>query len=272
MAPLCTVLVMHFDWRMSFIILGLMSWVILLPASQLLKRDPSDVGLLPDGVKPESNAIIAAKQITPEEGLSLSEAWKVREFWFLTLAWLLLSLSVHMILTHAPPHAIDLGISAIDAALIISFIGVGNIVGRLIDGRLSDRVGRKGPAIFSAILMVAALVSLLFIRELWQLCVFGLVFGYGWGGAGALLTLLIGDIFGIRRLGLIMGTITLGWNFGAATGPAVGGMVYDATGSYSGAFLTAACAMTLTAIFTILIRPEKAKGKGRVTCNVTRVP
>jgi MFS family permease len=259
MAPFSTLLVSHYDWRMSFIILGILAWVVLIPVSQLLKRDPSDVGLLPDGIKPETNKITNTTPITLEEGLSLSEAWKVQEFWFLALIWLLLSISVHMVLTHVPPHAIDLGISSLDAALIISLIGVGCIIGRFVDGRLSDSVGRKLPAISSSVLMVAALISLLFIKQLWMFYVFGLLFGYSWGGMGAVVTLLIGDIFGIRSLGLIMGTIAVGWNFGAAIGPSFCGMVYDATRSYSVAFIMAACAMTLATIFSMVIRPQKAK-------------
>ncbi len=267
MAPFSTFLISHFDWRMSFIILGLLAWVIWMPVSQLLKRDPSDVGLLPDGIIPEASPAAETRKVRVEEGLSLSEAWKVREFWFLTLTWLLLSISVHLILTHAPPHAIDLGISPLDAALIVSLVGVGSIFGRLIDGKISDTVGRKPPAISSAALMAILLISLIFIQKLWLFYVFAFLFGYSWGGVGAQITLLIGDIFGIRSLGLIMGTVTLGWNFGAAIGPAVGGMIFDATGSYSLAFILAACGMGVATIFTIVIRPQKAKSKAQNSFN-----
>jgi MFS family permease len=259
MAPLSSLLLALYDWRMSFIILGIMAWVILLPAGYLLKRDPRDFGLLPDGVEPEANKMVHAAPIASEEGYSLTEAWKVREFWFLGIIWLLTSISVHMVLTHLPPHAIDLGISPLDAAWIISFIGVGCIIGRFFDGKLSDRVGRKPPAICSAILMFALLLSLAFIKPFWMFCVFGLLFGYSWGGLGAVVTLLIADIFGVRSLGLIMATISLGWNFGAAIGPSFGGVVYDVTGSYSAASIIAAIGMALTAFFTIIIRPQVEK-------------
>lgn len=261
MAPLSTVLISHFDWRTSFIILGVMAWIILVPASLLMKRDPSDVGLLPDGDKPASGVTSGSKAARNEDGLLLSQAWRVREFWFLTITWFLLSISVNLILTHATPHAVDLGISSIEAALIISLIGIGSIIGRLIDGRLSDRVGRKPPAITGAILMFCSLIALMFIQNLWLFYVFAVVFGYGWGGLGSQITLLIGDIFGVRRLGLIMGMITLGWNFGAAIGPALGGMIYDATGSYSIAFGVAAVGMAIATFFAVIIRPEKAASR-----------
>jgi len=260
-SPFLPFLVASFDWRTSFIILGAMVWVLLIPASQLMKRDPHDIGLLPDGApRTEKDKLESySKKAGPEEGLTLTQAWKVREFWFLILSWLMLSFSVHLVLTHAVPHALDLGISAINAAWIISLVGIGSILGRIIDGKLSDSVGRKPLAVTSAVLMVASLVVLIFIRDLWMFLVFALVFGYAWGGLGAQVTLLIGDVFGVRSLGIIMGTITMGWSAGAAVGPTLAGWIFDTTGTYSAAFITAAGGMVVCTLLASLMRPGRAK-------------
>jgi MFS family permease len=263
LAPLTTALIAHFGWRVSFIILGVMVWVILVPVSQLMKRDPRDIGLLPDGAMIEAQAedrpLENHQKPVADEGLTLSEAWKVREFWYLILSWLLLSFSVHLILTHAIPHARDLGISALNASLILSLVGAGSVLGRVIDGKLSDSVGRKPLAVTSAALMVATMIALIFIQELWMFLVFGVIFGYAWGGLGSQVTLLIGDVFGIRSLGIIMGTITVGWSIGAAIGPAVGGWVFDSTNTYSAAFALAAGGMAICTVLAGIIRPERAK-------------
>ena len=265
MAPLATFLISHFDWRTAYIILGVMVWVILVPVSQLMKRDPRDIGLLPDGTKIKAQVndtkLDGHQRHIPDDGLTLSEAWKVQEFWYLLLSWLLLSLSVHLILTHMVPHAMDLGISPMNGALIISLIGAGSILGRVIDGKLSDSIGRKPLAIISAALMVVMLMTMIFIHELWMFMIFGVCFGYAWGGLGSQVTLLIGDIFGVRSLGVIMGTITVGWGFGAAIGPTLGGWVFDTTKSYSAAFVVAAVGMVICTILAIIMRPGKAKGQ-----------
>ena len=49
LAPFSSFLLSQFDWRQSFIILGLIVWVIIIPASLLMKRDPGVIGVLPDG-------------------------------------------------------------------------------------------------------------------------------------------------------------------------------------------------------------------------------
>jgi MFS family permease len=265
LAPFSALLLLQFDWRISFIILGAISLVILVPVSQLMKRDPGEIGLLPDGIEPEMEhgKSPGPLMISQQDGLALSESSKTRQFWFLAMIWLFLAVSVQMVLAHVIPHAKDQGISPIDAAFIISLIGVGAVLGRVIDGRLSDIVGRKLPAITSGIIQVAALISLIFIRDLWMFYVFALFFGYGWGGMGTQVTLLVGDIFGLRSIGANLGAITSGWNVGAAIGPALGGIIYDITGNYYPAFAIAAFGMLLAIIFSVLVtsgRTESMRG------------
>lgn len=255
-APFATYLISNFDWRTAFIVLGLIAWLIVASMSMLLRKDPSDIRLLPDGVKPEAAKIKLQnnENSTQPTGLSLPEASKTSNFWFLVLIWLLLSLSVHLILTHAVPHAIDLGISPIDAAVILSLIGAAAVSGRVVAGMVSDSIGRKAPAITCALLQVGALMWLIWIRDLWMFYLFAVVFGFSWGGVGSQVTVLISDIFGVRNIGAIMGTIVAGWTIGAAIGPAMGGFIFDISNDYSIAFLAGAAAMLIATLFAALIR------------------
>lgn len=261
-APVSTILLISFDWRMSFIILGFAALIFLLPLTLVMKKDPGDIGLLPDGVRPETNldGLPNIKTKVGEEGLTLSQAIRVREFWFLTFIWLLLSLSVHMIMTHSVPHAIDLGISPINAAFIVSLIGIGGVIGRIVTGRLSDTIGRKKPAMIGSIVQIISLISLIFIHDLWMFYFFAFFFGYSWGELGSQVTVLISDIFGVRNVGAIMGTITAGWALGAAIGPAAAGLAFDFTGQYTVSFVFAAVGMIISTILVIMLRTGKAYG------------
>jgi MFS family permease len=261
--PFANFLLLHYDWRLSFIILGIMAWIIVIPFSLLMKRDPSVIGLLPDGVVPErkTNELPAAKTAVIQSGLSLGEALKVREFWFLALMWMFSSISTQMVMTHVVPHAIDLGISSIDAAFIVSLVGLGSIVGRVTDGKLSDSIGRKGPAIISSVMLMVTLIALIFVRQTWQFYVVAMFFGYGWGGLNTQILLLISDIFGLRGMGAIVGATSAGFNFGSAIGPAIGGIVFDATGSYSLAFALAGFGMVMATVLLFVTRPTLVKVK-----------
>lgn len=259
MAPFATYLISNFDWRTAFIVLGLIAWLVVASLSTLLRKDPGDIGLLPDGVKPEAAKIKLQNNETSTQltGLSLLEASKTGNFWFLGLIWLLLSLSVHLILTHTVPHAIDLGISPIDASVILSLIGAAAFAGRIVAGRVSDNIGRKAPAITCALLQVGALIWLIWVQDLWMFYLFAVVFGFSWGGVGIQVTVLVSDIFGMRSIGAIMGVIVVGWTIGGAIGPTVGGVVFDVSGNYSTAFAIGAVSMLIASLFAALIRENQ---------------
>lgn len=73
------------------------------------------------------------------------------------------------------------------------------------------------------------------------------------GGLDPSVTALIGDTFGLRNIGMIMGTLNLAWGIGAAVGPTVGGFIFDLSSSYFVAFLTGALAMLALALLVALI-------------------
>ncbi len=258
MAPFATYLIYSFGWRTAFLILGLVVWLVIASTSMLLRKYPSDIGLLPDGIKPEpaENQLQDDDNNSQHSGLSLPEAFKTSNFWFLGFMWLFVSVSIHLILTHIVPHAIDLGISPIDAAVLLSVMGGVTIAGRIVVGRISDIIGRKALAVGSALLLFGALIWLVWMRDLWMFYLFAVLAGLSWGGLGALIPTLISDVFGTRSLGTIMGALGASWSIGAAIGPPMGGFIFDVTNDYSLAFLAGAVAMLMAALFLALIRGE----------------
>lgn len=248
MAPFATYLITHLDWRTALMVMGFVSWLVVAMISLLMRKEPRDVGLLPDGAELERDKENIRDTVAGPSGLSLRESFRVGNFWVLWLIWLFLSLGVHLIFVHVVPYAVDMGFSLMDAAGIVSLVGGLSIVGRVVVGRISDATGRKPPAIACALLQVGALLWLTWARELWMLYAFAIAFGFLWGGLSTMVTALIGDVFGMRSIGAIMGAMSAGWALGAAIGPAMGGYTYDVSGHYVVAFGTAA-ALLLVATF-----------------------
>lgn len=255
MAPFATYLISNFGWRTAFIVMGLIAWLVMSSMCLILKKDPGDMGLLPDGVKSEAAQPGPQKKESKAQltGPSLLQASRTSNFWFLGLIWLLLSLDVHLVFVHVVPYAVDMGNSLMDAAIILALIGGTTIPGRLLVGRVSDTIGRKAPAIACAVLQVGALLWLMWAQELWMLYVFAIAFGFLWGGFGVLTTALIGDVFGMRSIGAIMGMMSAGWALGAASGPAIGGYIFDVSGTYFMAFAAGAVAILLAALLVALV-------------------
>ncbi|MBW1863490.1 MAG: MFS transporter [Deltaproteobacteria bacterium] len=260
-SPFATYLISNFNWRTAFIVMGLISWIGITAASLLFRKDPRDIGLLPDGGKPEplQGAPKRAENI-PRADFSLDQAYSMSQFWLLGFSWVFLSFSVHLIFVHIVPYAIDMGISPMDASFILSLIGVANILGRVVLGKLSDTIGRKSMAITCDLIQFGALIWLIWARQSWMLYIIALIFGFTFGGSSTMITIFIGDIFGTRSLGAIMGILTAGFGLGAAIGPAVGGYIFDVSGQYFAAFATGSVSLLVAACLMALIKGDSGEG------------
>ncbi len=259
MAPLSAYLITKFDWRMAFVLLGLLAWLIVCSLSLLMRKDPSDIGALPDGMKTDSVDKMVHDNIdggSPPLSFSIGQALRTRSFWCLGISWVLWSACMHLVFTHVVPYATDSGISTAEAARILGLIGLISIPARLIVGTVSDRIGRKVSAVICALLQAVAVVWLMWAYEPWAFYVFATVYGLGYGGFDPPTVALVGDTFGVRSIGMLMGVLGFGWAIGAAIGPALGGFIYDVNGSYLLAFLIGAIFMLVSAVLVSLTRRE----------------
>jgi len=258
MAPLAAYLIANFDWRMAYIVMGLIAGLVVTSLSLLLKKEPGEIGASPDGVKPTSSKRLVQdiKGNAQPVSFSLLEAFRTTSFWFLGIAWLSIAFCFYLVSTHIVPRATDVGISAADAAAVLALTGGSGIPGRLIMGFLSDRISRKATAIICALLLAAAMAWLTWSQDLWMFYLFAVGFGFGFGGIDAIITALIGDIFGMHSIGAIIGVLAIGWGIGAAVGPLVGGLIFDITKSYFMAFLIGVLAMLVTTLSVALTRRE----------------
>ncbi len=256
--PFAAYLISNFGWRMSYIVIGLLAWFVVISLSMLLRNDPSEIGVLPDGVKLNAGKteVTGSKENSQLIGFSLLQTFKTRSYWFIWAIWLFFSLCLTLVMTHVVPYATDSGILTMEAATILSVMGGFSIVSKLLTGRISDIIGRKVPGIICALLQAGALVGLIWARELWMFYLFAVVFGVSWGGLGIALTALPADIFGVRNLGSIMGTLEMAFAVGGAIGSAIGGFMFDVTGSYATAFAIGAATMLITALLVALTGRE----------------
>ena len=225
----------------------------MIPCTLLLKKSHDRVNPVPDDTNQEKG--------DTAHGLSPSQAVRKSSFWLMIGILFLLSACAYCVLTHIVPHAIDIGIDPIKAASMLSFIGLGSLLGRLGMGRASDSIGSKKGMLIAALLMGASMLWLMGSLNLWMLFVFSMMFGFAFGATAPLNAALIGDTFGLRQIGLIMAIIEIGWELGAASGPALAGYIFDITGSYSKAFLGSAIASLLGAVLTILIKRPSGGSK-----------
>jgi MFS family permease len=251
-APVASRLISAYDWRMSYVIVSGIVLVVVVLAAQFLRRDPTQVKQRPYG----ENEGEKQEPVSETHFFSLREAAHTRQFWFTSGMFFCFGFCFYTIMTHIVLHAIGLGISSTSAANILATIGGLSIVGRIVLGSAADRFGNRQVFIMGFILMAAALFWLVPAKELWALYLFVVVFGFAVGGCATSESPLVAGLFGLRSHGLILGVINLlGFIFGAAAGPLIGGYIFDTTSSYQLAFIICAAISVVGLILTVLLSP-----------------
>jgi len=256
--PVAAYLVSTLDWRMAYLVMGLTAWIVVLAMATLLRRDPSEMGLLPDGAALSDSGIktSGAAEVSHISGAAFRQVLGTRSLWIMAAIFMLFATCFSLIATHFVPHATDLGIPLIGASTVISVIGGLQIPGRLSAGRISDIMGRKVPGIILALLATVALVWLTRSHTLGMFYLFAVVFGFSMGGLGVIILTIPGEIFGKRNLGVIMGIMEIGFSTGSAAGALLGGFVFDATNSYHLAFTVSIVIMSMAAVLITFVRRE----------------
>jgi MFS family permease len=266
MASLTGVLVAQFDWRIAFMSLGCLVLLLVVTVVLVVVRTrPEDLGLLPDGESSVSRTPLADQPREAREipGLDLAETIRTSAFWVLSLGHILWSFGSMSIIGHLAAFLTDRGFETRIAAGSLGVTILISVVGRVSFGFFSDR--RQKRLIMSAALILHALaVACLFIEHsIGALVTFLILFGMGLGGGAVLIPLLVGEYFGLRTFGTILGLVMISATLGAALGPVVTGRIFDVTGSYHLAFILHVVSFAAAAVAILFLRrPQPAAGPG----------
>jgi MFS family permease len=188
--------------------------------------------------------------------MTSESSWKEFEdsrFCCLFLGGLFNSLGTFMPFSHITVFAARHGISSHNGVLIISMIGIASAIGRISIGWLADRFGKL---LMLLICMFGGGVSTL----CWIVCTtfttlmtYAIIFGFFAGGVISLMPNVVAEMFGIQRLGSILGLLYSSTAVGNLLSAPIGGFLLDAYGNYNPAIVVAGIFLLSGMIFIIVI-------------------
>jgi MFS family permease len=252
--PMAMVIIRLYGWRASFLWLGIGVLVLALPMIlAFVRNDPADMGLRPFGAGTAAGAAFGG--VKDERRVPVSEAMGVPAFWLLAVTFFVCGYTSNgLVLTHLVPHAAEHGFSEMHAAQALGLMGAMNIVGTVASGWICDRFGRKGPLAFYYGVRGLSLIFLLYVWNVPSLHVFAAIFGLNYISTVPPTTTLTANIFGRLSVGALSGWIYFSHQVGSAIGAWAGGAIFDATGSYAWAFLSAAVLAFIASGLSLLIK------------------
>ncbi len=233
MPLLASIFIIDYGWRYAYIFIGIIVLVFVIGSGQLLRRDPGQMGQLPDGGREPATGQLDLS----EGGLSLQEALRSGQFWMVCIISFLAGYCMLTIMVHIVPHATDIGIEQIKSAGVLSTIGGVSMVGRLSTGIAIDRIGNTKSMIICFILLIASFLWLLVAGEMWMLYLFAMVYGVAHGGFFTVLSPIVAELFGIGSHGVLFGIVAFSLAVGGAIGPVLAGHIFDIVRSYQLVFL-----------------------------------
>lgn len=169
---------------------------------------------------------------------AVREAASDRSFHLLFWGFFTCGLQVVFIGLHLPAYLADKGLPLALGAQAIAIVGLFNVIGSLGAGWLGVRYPKKwllvGIYVARSIAMIAFLAAPLSPLSVW---LFSAAMGLLWLSTVPLTNGLVGQIYGVRHLGLLGGAVFFGHQIGSFLGAWMGGRIFDATGSYDLAWL-----------------------------------
>jgi MFS family permease len=222
--PLGQFLIAQVGWRWAWVILGLMTWLILLPPVLLLLIDkPEDKGLRPDG-----DAAPAAGTAAPAiDGLALREALRTSTFYLLVVGWFSMSMLITTLHFYQVSILTAQGVSAEIAARVFPVSALVLAVSMPFVGRLFDRVRTRYVFATGLAILAAALLGVTLVSDLPSAIAYAALFGLNNAFSLTMFGYLMPRYFGRKHLGSLQGTGQLVAVIGASLGPLPVGLAFD---------------------------------------------
>ena len=249
--PLMTAIVANAGWRAGYAWIAAGIVLIAMPTVWLLfhERGGDEANgaaepALADGESGNrAGAPAAAMTSAPaamSTGVTLGEALRGYRFWLIVASFLLVCCAVTGVISNLVPMMTDGGLSATAAAGFASLLGLFVIVGRLTAGWLLDRIW--APVVALVVLLPTALACALLYLHLTPALAVALI-GFAGGAEFDLIAFLCLRYFGTRHYGQIYAWQWASFTVASGLGPMAFGAIFDASGSYSAALVSAGIAM-----------------------------
>ena len=247
------------NWQMAPFALAGIAFVVLVVGAFLLKWQPQEVGLLPDGMTEEEAAAQAeAAGAAKLVGLTRGEALKTTTFWFIAIAFALIGIGEQGPFQNSPAYIVGNGFDLAVAGAFMSAISLSGVVGKLASGVIIDAVGPRIAYCILNSLAVVGLVLIIFVGDnIVLLFASSILFGVALSSSAVCFSTATAMYLGPKHFGAIYGFVFLGKPICDAIGVPLVAAVSGTALGFSGAFGICAVFVAGSTISMFMVRKNK---------------
>ena len=252
--PLTQVLINEIGWRGAWIVLAIIGIVVIVPlAAIFVRRQPEDVGLVPDGDLPEgSGGGAGSMRIVEEVSWTVREAVRTTTLWRLVIVFSMVQLATGTVALHRIAAFMDRGMDPTLISFATAFDAVAAGGSTFLFGMLVKWIPARFLGAFGFSMLAGASVLTIYATNLPIMFVSMWIFGMGIGGMMFLNNFIWADYFGRGSVGGIRGLANpINLVVGGIGAPAAG-YVRDWTGSYDPAWWVGVGLMSGAAVLIVL--------------------
>ena len=221
--PVGSILIEAFGWQQALVVFAA-SVLLILPLSLALWRTRWT---------PRPPATRSERGTTSRSAQALAEAFRHRSYVLLVLGFFTCGFQLAFITVHLPAYLKDAGLPPAVGGWTLAVIGLANAVGSLDRGWLSTRMPKRWLLAWIYFGRSVAIAAFILIADLPASCIlFGIAIGFLWLSTVPPTSALVMLMFGTRYMAMLYGFAFFSHQVGGFLGVCLGGVLYEAYGSY----------------------------------------
>ncbi|MCX5809169.1 MAG: MFS transporter [Proteobacteria bacterium] len=239
-------------WRYAWFLLGITVFILAFVCYAFLRNNPKEKGLSIYGGEeeqkggPKVTLFSAFKDVVVEP-----------EIWKLGCVYFMYGFSYIIYLTFFVAYLTkEMGVAPVAAGRIFAVLGVFSIFCGVIYGWISDVLGRRYGSMIAYLTLTLSYIVFAFWNDYTGFYISAVVFGIAAFSIPTIMAAASGDAVGGRLAPAGLGFITLFFGIGQALGPAIGGYIKDATGTFTNAFILSAIVSFAGALGSLILRKK----------------
>ena len=250
--PIMKSLIASYGTLSTFIILGILYMILIFIAGFFIIAPPK--GWTPEGY---DNKVTTTKV----EDKNWKQMLKDYKFYIMFLVFTIFATAGLMLISQCFQMVESFGKIEI-AALIVSVLAIGNTLGRLVWGFISDKIGRNQTLIIMSAIIFVAGISLYFVIDANIFLLFvilALLIAMCYGGSMGVYPSLTSHRYGLKNNGVNYGIMFIAFALGGFFGPLIANTVFTKTESYASSLLIVGLLglVSLVLIITLTILDKK---------------